>query len=542
MKFLHKIGGKTENSLCAEDKRADDPRLSNFPMASNASTAISPTRAEDFPEWYQQVVRAADLAENSEVRGCMVIKPWGYGIWELIQKTLDRRFKETGHQNAYFPLLIPLSYLEKEAEHAEGFATECAVVTHHRLEKQKQPDGTTKLIPTGELTEPYIIRPTSETVIGAAFARWTQSYRDLPLLINQWANVMRWEMRPRLFLRTAEFLWQEGHTAHETAEEAVVETKLMHKVYAEFLRDWLAIPVIAGEKTECERFPGADMTLTVEAMVQDLKAIQAGTSHFLGQNFAKAQDISFVGRDNTRQHAWTTSWGVSTRMIGTLIMAHGDDDGVIIPPKVAPSQIVILPVTPKEDTRQAVIDSCHALAETLRRTLWDGEPIRVHVDTRDLNGGAKKWEWIKKGVPIRIEVGPRDLETRKVCLQRRDQAVAQKEFVSREDFLRTVPELLAEVQSSLLERATALRDSNLVECADLPAFEANFADAGPGQWMIVPWDGSTEEEETLAKRLRISIRCLPFDEAGGSPRSWPEAPCILTGRPTKRRALWARSY
>ena len=511
-------------------------------MAAAPTNAVSPARAEDFPEWYQQVVRAADMAENSEVRGCMVIKPWGYGVWELIQKTLDRRFKETGHQNAYFPLLIPLSYLEKEAEHAEGFATECAVVTHHRLEAVKQPDGSTKMIPSGELTEPYVIRPTSETVIGAAFARWTQSYRDLPLLINQWANVMRWEMRPRLFLRTAEFLWQEGHTAHETAAEAVAETKLMHRIYAEFLRDWLAIPVIPGEKTENERFPGADMTLTVEAMVQDGKAIQAGTSHFLGQNFSKAQDISFLGRDNQRQHAWTTSWGVSTRLIGTLIMAHGDDDGVIIPPKLAPYQIVIQPVTPKDDTRDAVIDSCKALAETLCRMTWDGEPIRAHVDTRDLNGGVKKWEWVKKGVPIRIEVGPRDLESRKVCVQRRDQAPNQKEFISREEFLRMVPEFLADVHASLLARATALRDANLLETQDLAEFEANFADSGAGKWMLVPWAGSNDQEEELSKRLRTSIRCLPYNTAGGDLQEYPQAPCMLTGQMTTRRALWARSY
>jgi prolyl-tRNA synthetase len=303
-------------------------------------TAITPTREADFPEWYQQVVRAADLAENSEVRGCMVIKPPGYGIWERMQDQLDAHFKATGHKNAYFPLLIPLSYLEKEAEHAEGFATECAVVTHHRLEAEKQPDGTVKMIPTGKLAEPYIIRPTSETIIGAAYARWVQSYRDLPILINQWANVMRWEMRPRLFLRTAEFLWQEGHTAHETREEALEETHLMHGVYETFLRDHLAIPSIPGEKTEAERFPGAENTFTVEAMVQDRKAIQAGTSHFLGQNFAKAANIKFQGRDGREQFAWTTSWGVSTRLIGTLIMAHADDDGAVLPPRIAPTQVV----------------------------------------------------------------------------------------------------------------------------------------------------------------------------------------------------------
>ncbi|HJM65695.1 MAG TPA: aminoacyl--tRNA ligase-related protein, partial [Roseibacillus sp.] len=325
-------------------------------------TAITPTRAEDFPEWYQQVVRAADMAENSETRGCMVIKPWGFALWENIQSQLDTRFKETGHQNAYFPLLIPLSYLEKEAEHAEGFATECAVVTHHRLEAEKDDEsGKTRLVPTGKLTEPYVIRPTSETIIGAAFSRWVESYRDLPLLINQWANVMRWEMRTRLFLRTAEFLWQEGHTAHETQEEAEEETRLIHDLYEEFLRDHLAIPVVPGEKTEAERFPGAVNTYTVEAMVQDKKAIQAGTSHYLGQNFSRAQEITFTGRNGGIEHVHTTSWGVSTRLIGTLIMAHADDDGLVLPPRVAPQQVVIVPVTPKEETRDAVIASCEAL-------------------------------------------------------------------------------------------------------------------------------------------------------------------------------------
>ena len=368
---------------------------------SKEKTAITPTREQDFPEWYQQVIKAADLAENSETRGCMVIKPWGYGIWELIQQQLDRRFKATGHQNAYFPMLIPLSYLEKEAEHAEGFATECAVVTHHRLEAVKDEEtGKTKMLPTGELAEPYVIRPTSETIIGSAFARWVQSYRDLPLLINQWANVMRWEMRPRLFLRTAEFLWQEGHTAHESKDEAIVETRMIHRLYEEFLRDHLAIPVVPGEKSENERFPGADMTLTIEAMVQDRKAIQAGTSHYLGQNFSKAQNISFASREGGQEFAHTTSWGVSTRLIGTLIMAHSDDDGLMLPPRVATQQVVIIPVTPKEDTREAVLAACHALAETLSSTKsYHGDPIRAFVDARDLQGGQKKWEWVKKGRP-----------------------------------------------------------------------------------------------------------------------------------------------
>ncbi len=510
---------------------------------SAEKTAITPTRAQDFPEWYQQVIKAADLAENSETRGCMVIKPWGYGIWELIQQQLDRMFKATGHQNAYFPLLIPLSYLEKEAEHAEGFATECAVVTHHRLEAVKdEATGKTRMIPTGELAEPYVIRPTSETIIGAAFARWIESYRDLPLLINQWANVMRWEMRPRLFLRTAEFLWQEGHTAHETRDEAIEETRKMHMVYEEFLRDHLAIPVIPGEKTENERFPGAEITLTVEAMVQDRKAIQAGTSHYLGQNFSKAQNICFAGRDGSVQHAHTTSWGVSTRMIGTLIMAHSDDDGLVLPPRVATQQIVILPITPKEDTKAEVIASCQALAETLRHQTFRGEPLRVHVDTRDLGGGVKKWEWIKKGVPIRIEIGPRDIETRKICVQRRDEPVASKEFPVKEDFIRRAADMLGEIHQNLLQKATEFRDSNITSCESLEDFNAHWSKENPG-WLFTPWAGTPEEEEELSKRHKITIRCIPISPEV-LPAGLPIAPgtCILTGKPTATRALWGRSY
>jgi len=498
--------------------------------------AISPTREENFPEWYQQVVRAADMAENSETRGCMVIKPWGFAIWEAIQRDLDARFKATGHENAYFPLLIPLSYLEKEAEHAEGFATECAVVTHHRLEAEKDEQGKTKMIPKGELTEPYVIRPTSETIIGAAFSRWVESYRDLPLLINQWANVMRWEMRPRLFLRTAEFLWQEGHTAHEMKEEALEETHMIHQLYSDALRDLLAIPVIMGEKTEAERFPGAETTLTVEAMVQDRKAIQAGTSHYLGQNFAKAQNITFVDRDNQEQYVHTTSWGVSTRLIGTLIMAHADDDGLVLPPAIAPQQIIIIPITPKDDSKQAILDSCHALAKTLRREKYQGQTLRVKVDDRDLGGGVKKWEWVKKGVPIRIEIGPRDLEQRKVCLQRRDQAASEKSFIEREVLLREASELLGEVHKSLLSKATTFRDKNLSECTSLESFEKHWEQDNPG-WLLTPWNGTREEEEALSKKHKITIRCLPLDQQNET-----EETCILTGNVTSARAIWGRSY
>jgi prolyl-tRNA synthetase len=507
----------------------------------SSATAITPTRAEDFPEWYQQVVRAADLAENSEVRGCMVIKPWGYGLWENIQRQLDAKFKETGHVNAYFPLLIPLSYLEKEAEHAEGFATECAVVTHHRLEVQKQPDGTTKMVPTGELAEPLVIRPTSETIIGAAFARWVESYRDLPLLINQWCNVMRWEMRPRLFLRTAEFLWQEGHTAHETSEEAMAEAKLMHGVYEEFLRSHLAIPVIPGEKSARERFPGAMNTFTVEAMVQDRKAIQAGTSHFLGQNFAKAANIEFLGRDNLRHLAWTTSWGVSTRLIGTLIMAHGDDDGVILPPRIAPTQIVILPVTPKPETRDAVIDACEALAKTLRSQTYHNEPLRVHVDKRDTPGGQRNWEWIKKGVPIRLEFGPRDIEKRSVAVSRRDKAPKDKEFIPKEQFIKDVEEMLDSIQTTLLDRATALRDQYTRKLETEVEFREFFHEEAKGEtaggFALMHWAGSSEDEDRLAKELKVTIRCIPKGDKYAE-----EGTCFLTGKPSSRRVVFAKSY
>jgi prolyl-tRNA synthetase len=507
------------------------------------STAITPTRNDDFPEWYQQAVRASDLAENSEVRGCMVIKPWGCGLWENIQRQLDAKFKATGHQNAYFPLLIPLSYLEKEAQHAEGFATECAVVTHHRLESVKQPDGKVKMVPTGELTEPFVIRPTSETIIGAAFARWVQSYRDLPLLINQWANVMRWEMRPRLFLRTAEFLWQEGHTAHETAEEAVEETIQMHRVYEDFLRNHLAIPVIAGEKTARERFPGALNTYTVEAMVQDRKAIQAGTSHFLGQNFSKAANIEFLGRDNQRHHAWTTSWGVSTRLIGTLVMAHGDDDGIILPPRIAPTQIVILPVTPKPETREAVMGACDALAKTLRAHSFLEEPLRVHVDKRDIPGGQRNWDWIKKGVPLRVEIGPRDIEKRSVAVARRDRSAKDKEFISKELFIRDVADILDQIQSVLLERATALRDANMKKLDTEAEFRAFFTPQNEnkpeihGGFALMHWAGSSEDEERLQKELKVTVRCIPRDDSFAE-----EGTCFLTGKPSKRRVVFAKSY
>ena len=452
-------------------------------------------------------------------------------------------FKATGHKNAYFPLLIPLSYLEKEAEHAEGFATECAVVTHHRLEAQKDESGKTKMVPTGELSEPFIIRPTSETIIGAAFARWIESYRDLPLLINQWANVMRWEMRPRLFLRTAEFLWQEGHTVHETADEAWEETEKILDVYEKFAREHLAIPVITGEKTENERFPGADRTLCIEAMVQDKKAIQAGTSHFLGQNFSKASDISFAGRDGTKQFGWTTSWGVSTRLVGTLIMAHGDDDGVIIPPMVAPTQVVILPVIPKEENREAVITAAESLAKSLSSLSYGGLPIRVEIDKRDMQGGAKNWEWIKKGAPIRVEIGPRDIEKESAAVTRRDRSPKDKEFIPNEEFLNKAAKLLEDIQSSLLERATRFKEDNMKRIDSIDEFIEFFTPSNTerpeihGGFALCHWAGSNEEEEKIAKEHKVTIRCIPHGEQYAE-----KGTCILTGKSSSRRVVFSKAY
>src|SRR5256884_4465512 len=421
-----------------------------------AKTAITPRRDEDFPEWYQQAVRAAELAEPSDVRGCMVIRPWGFGIWENMQRQLDAMFRATGHRNAYFPLFIPLSYFAKEAEHVEGFAKECAVVTHTRLEV----DADGKMKPASPLNEPLVVRPTSETIIGASYAKWVQSYRDLPILINQWANVVRWEMRPRLFLRTTEFLWQEGHTVHETETEAREETKQMLDVYETFVRDHLAVPVFSGEKSDSERFPGAVQTLTIEAMVQDRKAIQGGTSHFLGQNFSRASGIQFQNRDGKQEFGWTTSWGVTTRLVGTVVMMHSDDDGAVLPPRIAPTQIVILPITPKEQTRAAVLQACDKVAARLRETRYADLPIDVCVDLRDLGGGVKNWEWIKKGVPLRVEIGPRDLEKNSVEVSRRDQALKAKESITVEEFVARAPEILSSIQDSLYARAKKFREAN----------------------------------------------------------------------------------
>jgi prolyl-tRNA synthetase len=499
-------------------------------------SAISPRRAEDFPEWYQQVVRAAELAEPSDVRGCMVIRPWGYGIWENMQRQLDAMFHATGHRNAYFPLFIPLSYFAKEAEHVEGFAKECAVVTHTRLEA----DADGKLKPGSPLNEPLVVRPTSETIIGASYAKWVQSYRDLPILLNQWANVVRWEMRPRLFLRTTEFLWQEGHTVHETEQQARAEATLILEVYERFSREHLAVPVYTGTKSESEKFPGAVETLTLEAMVQDRKAIQAGTSHFLGQNFAKASGIQFQNREGKQEFGWTTSWGMSTRMVGTVVMMHSDDDGLVLPPRIAPTQIVILPITPKEETRAKVLETCDALALQLRGKDFADAPIEIEVDRRDLGGGVKNWEWIKKGVPIRVEIGPRDLEKNSVEVSRRDQPIKSKETMSIQEFAANASEILMSIQQNLYDRAKKFQEENTRVIESKKEFYDFFTIKNPskpeihGGFALAHWNGSREVEEQTKNDLKVTIRVVPFDGEPGK--------CIFTGEPSGKRVVWAKSY
>ncbi len=507
-------------------------------MAKKARTAITPTRGEDYPGWYQQVVREADLAEPSPVRGCMVIKPWGYALWENIQGVLDNMFKATGHKNAYFPLFIPLSYLEKEAEHVEGFAKECAVVTHHRLEQTA--DG--KLTPAAPLEEPLIVRPTSETIIGAMFAKWVQSYRDLPLLINQWANVVRWEMRPRLFLRTTEFLWQEGHTVHATEEEAREETMRMLDIYAEFAQDYMAMPVLTGKKTEGERFPGAVDTYCIEAMMQDRKALQAGTSHFLGQNFARASEIKFLGASGKQEYAWTTSWGVSTRLVGALVMTHGDDDGLMLPPRLAPAHVAILPIIRNDEVRGQVMEYCEKLAGELADVQYDGQAVRVELDTRDLRGGDKLWSWIKKGVPLRVEVGPRDIAEDSLCVARRDRNAKDRQNVSRREFVSTIARQLDEVQQALFQRAQTLRNEHTHRIDSKDEFYGFFTPGDRdkpeihGGFASSHFSGNPDVENTIKKDLNVTVRCIPFDveEEAGT--------CVISGQPSTRRVIFAKAY
>jgi prolyl-tRNA synthetase len=446
-----------------------------------------------------------------------------------MQRHLDNGIKELGHENVYFPLFIPLSYLEKEAKHVEGFAKECAVVTHHRLEEK---DG--KLIPTGELEEPLVVRPTSEMIIGESFSRWVSSWRDLPLKINQWANVVRWEMRPRIFLRTAEFLWQEGHTVHASEKEAVEETLSILEMYRSFIEDVLAIPLIVGEKSEGERFPGAVSTYTMEAMMQDRKAIQAGTSHYLGQNFAKAQNIRFNNENEEMEYAYTTSWGVTTRLIGGMIMAHGDDDGLRLPPRIAPKQIVIVPVIPKPEFAESVNQAAQEIADRLRECCFYGEHLSVHVDSRDRRGGEKNWEWIKKGVPIRIEIGPRDIESGTVMLARRDKGPKDKQSIAVHDLPYQVEAILDEIQKNYYQQAKAYRDANLKQ--DLASFdELKAFFEGDGGFVRAKWCGDPDSENLL-EELKVSIRCLPLDQSG------TEGTCILTGKKATLDAIFAKSY
>lgn len=507
-------------------------------MSKANKRAIAPTREENYPEWYQQVIKAADLAEGSCVRGCMVIKPWGYGIWESIQQKLDRRIKQMGHENAYFPLFIPLSLLQREASHVEGFAKECAVVTHHRLEMQ---NGT--LVPASPLEEPLVVRPTSETVIGDAYSRWIESWRDLPLLINQWANVVRWEMRPRLFLRTAEFLWQEGHTVHASEAEAIEETESILRMYQEFLEKELAIPVICGEKSPAERFPGAVRTYSLEAMMQDGKALQAGTSHYLGQNFSKAANIRFCNRQGELEYGYTTSWGMTTRLIGALIMTHSDDDGLRLPPNIAPKQVVIIPVTPDEETKDEVIAYAKSLKQAIETEAAWRQPIVVHLDLRDKRGGEKNWEWIKKGVPVRLEVGPRDLEHKQVMVARRDREVKEKQAMAKELLLKELPSILDDMQARYLRQAEEFRNQKI--CKDLRSFEemklyfgseeAAEEKGGNSGFVLGKWSGD-ENSEKLLDELKVTIRCLPLNQSGTSGK------CLLTGAPATLDALFAKAY
>jgi len=506
-------------------------------MAKQLQTAISPTRAEDYPEWYQQVVKASDMAEQSPVRGCMVIKPWGYALWENIVRVLDDMFKATGVRNAYFPLFIPLSFLEKEAAHVEGFAKECAVVTHHRLSKGS--DGA--LIPDGKLQEPLVVRPTSETIIGASFSKWVSSYRDLPLLINQWANVVRWEMRTRIFLRTSEFLWQEGHTAHAGAEEAQARTQQMLDVYAQLAEDYLATPVIKGSKTPLERFPGAVETFCIEAMMQDRKALQAGTSHFLGQNFARASEIKFQTAEEKEEYAWTTSWGSSTRLIGGLIMTHGDDDGLILPPKIAPAHLVLLPIIRKENERAKIMDFVERLAKELRAKTYAHQSLKVEIDDRDI-GGARGWDWIKKGIPLRVEIGPKDLARNSVFVGRRDKPHRDKTSIPRDQFVAEVIHMLDDVQESIYTRAKDFKKAHSHSINDKGEFYAFFTPrntAKPeihGGFVTAHWCGSEACEVKIKEALKVTIRSIPLDNRK------EKGPCIDCGRPSPTRVVFAKAY
>lgn len=485
------------------------------------------TRAEDYSKWYNELVIKADLAENSGVRGCMVIKPYGYAIWERMQAELDRMFKETGHQNAYFPLFIPKSYFSKEASHVDGFAKECAVVTHYRLKNDEDGKGIV-VDPEARLEEELIVRPTSETIIWDTYRKWVQSYRDLPILVNQWANVVRWEMRTRLFLRTAEFLWQEGHTAHATEAEAISEAEQMMNVYAAFVEDYLAVPVIKGLKTESERFAGALETYCIEALMQDGKALQAGTSHFLGQNFAKAFDVKFADKEGKLDYVWATSWGVSTRLMGALIMTHSDDNGLVLPPNLAPDQVVIVPIYRNEEQQAAAAEVAGKLMKDLREL-----GIRVKFDNRDTHKPGWKFnEYELKGVPVRIAVGPKDVENGTVEIARRD--TLSKEVTPISEAVASIKSLLSEIQLNLFDKAARFRKDNTTSVDSYEEFKQVLETKGG--FILAHWDGTSATEERIKNETKATIRCIPLDndiEPGN---------CIVTAKPSKRKVLFAKAY
>ena len=504
--------------------------------------ALKTSRKEDYPQWYQCVVSEADMAENSVSPGCMVIKPWGYGIWERMRDIFDEQFKETGHENAYFPLFIPISFFRKEAEHVEGFAKEMAVVTHSKLSMQEG-----KLMPDGALEEPLIVRPTSETIIADSFSKWVKSYRDLPVLVNQWANVVRWELRPRLFLRTREFLWQEGHTAHASAQEAEAETKQMLEIYRKVSEESFAMPVIAGVKPEYDKFPGAVDTYCIEAMMQDGKSLQAGTSHFLGLNFAKSANISFINKENKPEYAYTTSWGVSTRLIGGVIMTHADDEGMVVPPKIAPYQIIIVPVIKKPEDEERVMNFIQNLAAELKKQTPFKEKLRLKIDTRNKQSVDKFWEWTRKGAPVICEIGARDLENNSLMVKERLKVgtPAGKEIVSTPEFVQTIAERLENIQKEMFNRAKQRLENNIRTDIQTPEeFKAYFSNAnewiedgkqGKVAFVLGKWCGKPETEEIL-KELKISIRCLPSKQSG------TKGKCLLTGEDATIDVIYARSY
>jgi prolyl-tRNA synthetase len=485
-------------------------------------------RAEDYSKWYNEIIVKADLAENSAVRGCMVIKPYGFAIWENMQKELDRMFKETGHQNAYFPLFVPKSLFEAEEKNAEGFAKECAVVTHYRLQNDPEKEGKLRVDPEAKLEEELIVRPTSEAIIWNTYKGWIQSYRDLPLLINQWANVVRWEMRTRLFLRTAEFLWQEGHTAHATKNEALIESKLMQDIYAKFAEEFMAMPVVKGFKSESERFAGAEETYTIEALMQDGKALQAGTSHFLGQNFAKAFDVKYTSKEGKQEYVWATSWGVSTRLIGGLIMTHSDDLGLVLPPRLAPIQVAIIPIYKGEDQLILISEKVKIIVKSLRE-----KNISVKFDDRDtFRPGAKFAEYELKGVPVRIAIGNRDMENNTAEVARRD--TLEKQTISQDQLSEYICELLEEIQQNLFNRALSFRNDHITEVNSFKEFEEVIE--SKGGFVSAHWDGTIETENKIKELTKATIRCIPNkgkEELGT---------CIFTGEKSLRKVLFAKAY